>query len=259
MTTPPEPTPDHEPAPAPGDEPTRARGGAPDGSAGSSPSGPPRGAPSDGARVPVLTDADADADAGTGTTPGPGPGPGPASRVRRFWSVRRIPAAVLAALVLGGAGLLLYDVAAVRADRTAMAWRRELADGLATRPLDDTWVVVGAAVAVVLGLWLLILAATPGLRAILPMRREHADVRAGLDREAAALALRDRAMEVSGVQSVRVRVGRSKVAVKAASHFRALDEVRADVEAAVAAGVDELALAHPPALTVRVARPPRKA
>ncbi|OKJ51379.1 hypothetical protein AMK27_34080 [Streptomyces sp. CB02009] len=257
MTTPPEPPPDHEPAPAPGDEPTRARGGAPDGAAGSSPSGPPRGAPSDGAPVPVLTDADADA--GTGPTPDPGTGPGPASRVRRFWSVRRIPAAVLAALVLGGAGLLLYDVAAVRAGRTAMAWRRELAAGLATRPLDDTWVVVGAAVAVVLGLWLLILAATPGLRAILPMRREHADVRAGLDREAAALALRDRAMEVSGVQSVRVRVGRSKVAVKAASHFRELDEVRADVEAAVAAGVDELALAHPPALTVRVARPPRKA
>ncbi|MFE5659762.1 DUF6286 domain-containing protein [Streptomyces sp. NPDC056517] len=245
MTTPPEPPPDHEPAPAPGDEPTRARGGDPDAPPGSHPDGGPG--------VPVLTDPDPDPGAGAD------PDPAPAPRVRRFWAVRRIPAAVLAALVLGGAGLLLYDVAAVRADRTAMAWRRELADGLATRPLDDTWVVVGAAVAVALGLWLLILAATPGLRAVLPMRREHADVRAGLDREAAALALRDRAMEVSGVQSVRVRVGRAKVAVKAVSHFRALDEVRADVETVLAAGVDELALAHPPALTVRVARPPRKA
>ncbi|WP_328945340.1 DUF6286 domain-containing protein [Streptomyces sp. NBC_00250] len=196
-----------------------------------------------------------------------GPAPGgvpvladaaPTPPVRRFWAVRRIPAGVLAALVLGGAGLLLYDVAAVRADRTAMAWRRELADGLSTRPLDDTWVVVGAAVAVVLGIWLLILAATPGLRAVLPMRREHADVRAGLDREAAALALRDRAMEVSGVQAVRVRMGRTKVSVRAASHFRALDEVRTDVETALATGIDELGLAHPPALTVRVARPPRK-
>ncbi|MCX5225404.1 DUF6286 domain-containing protein [Streptomyces sp. NBC_00233] len=252
MTTPPEPSPDHEPAPAPGDEPTRARGSDPGSPPGSRRDAPP-GSRSGG--VPVLADADADADADTDTDTHPTPTP----RVRRFWSVRRIPAAVLAALVLGGAGLLLYDVAAVRADRTAMAWRRELADGLATRPLDDTWVVVGAAVAVVLGLWLLILAATPGLRAVLPMRREHADVRAGLDREAAALALRDRAMEVSGVQSVRVRVGRAKVAVKAVSHFRALDEVRADVETALAAGVDELALAHPPALTVRVARPPRKA
>ncbi|MFE0645858.1 DUF6286 domain-containing protein [Streptomyces sp. NPDC058877] len=182
----------------------------------------------------------------------------PGVPVRRFWAVRRIPAALLAAVLLGATGLLLYDVAAVRADRSAMAWRRELADALATRPLDDTAIVIGAAVAVLLGLWLLVLASTPGLRAVLPMRREHADLRAGLDREAAALTLRDRAMEVSGVQSVRVRVGRAKVAVRAVSHFRALDEVRADVEAVLASGVDELGLAHPPAVTVRVARPPRK-
>ncbi|MGW6395962.1 DUF6286 domain-containing protein [Streptomyces sp. NPDC055103] len=178
--------------------------------------------------------------------------------VRRFWAVRRIPAAVVAAVVLGGAGLLLYDVAAVRADRSAMAWRRELADALATKPLDSATVVTGAALAVLLGAWLLILAATPGLRAVLPMRRQHDDVRAGLDREAAALALRDRAMEVSGVQSVRVRVGRAKVGVRAVSHFRALDEVRADVETVLTTGVEELGLARPPALAVRVTRPPRK-
>ncbi|MFE7548953.1 DUF6286 domain-containing protein [Streptomyces gardneri] len=178
--------------------------------------------------------------------------------VRRFWAVRRIPAAVLAAVVLGGAGLLLYDVAAVRADRSAMAWRREFTDVLASKPLDSAGVVIGAVLAVLLGVWLLILAATPGLRAVLPMSRRHADVRAGLDREAAALVLRDRAMEVSGVQSVQVRVGRSKVGVRAVSHFRALDEVRTDVENVLATGVDELGLAHPPALTVRVTRPPRK-
>ncbi|MEU1226027.1 DUF6286 domain-containing protein [Streptomyces sp. NPDC005828] len=208
----------------------------------------------------MTTTPEPDASAPPGSEPDPDPAPtdAPAPHVRRFWAVRRIPAAVLAAVVLGGAGLLLYDVAAVRADRPAMAWRRKLADGLATRPLDDVAIVVGAAVAVVLGLWLLILAATPGLRGILPMRREHTDVRAGLDRKAAALTLRDRVMEVSGVQSVRVRVGRAKVAVRAVSHFRALDEVRADVEAVLATGVDELGLAHPPARTVRVARPPRK-
>ncbi|MFH8622412.1 DUF6286 domain-containing protein [Streptomyces vietnamensis] len=200
------------------------------------------------------------------TTPEPAPAAGPGTdapaahvpHVRRFWSVRRIPAALLAAVVLGGAGLLLYDVAAVRADRSAMAWRRELAHALATRPLDDVVIVAGAAVAVVLGIWLLVLAATPGLRAVLPMRREHTDVRAGLDREAAALTLRDRVMEVSGVQSVRVRVGRAKVAVRAVSHFRALDEVRADVETVLAGAVAELGLARPPAMRVRVARPTRK-
>ncbi|MFI8325679.1 DUF6286 domain-containing protein [Streptomyces sp. NPDC085529] len=179
-------------------------------------------------------------------------------RVRRFWSVRRIPAALLAAAVLGGAGLLLYDVAAVRADHSAMSWRRELADELATRPLDSATTLAVAGAVVLLGVWLLVLAATPGLRAVLPMRRAHPDLRAGLDRDAAALALRDRAMEVSGVQSVKVRVGRAKVDVRAVSHFRPLDDVRADVQTALTAGVEELGLAHAPALTVRVARPSKK-
>ncbi|MFD7324555.1 DUF6286 domain-containing protein [Streptomyces sp. NPDC059875] len=186
------------------------------------------------------------------------PVPVPVPKARRFWAVRRIPAALLALLILGGAGLLLYDVAAVRADRTAMAWRRETADELATRPLDNAWVLAGAIVAVLLGAWLLLLASTPGLRAVLPMRRDHADVRAGLDRDAAALTLRDRAMEVSGVQSVRVRMRRKKVAVRAVSHFRELDKVRADVTGVLTAGIEELGLARPPALTVRVGRPPRK-
>ncbi|MGW2205796.1 DUF6286 domain-containing protein [Streptomyces sp. NPDC001774] len=204
-------------------------------------------------------------DTGTGTDPASAPedppsepAKPPAPRARRFWAVRRIPAALLALIILGGAGLLLYDVAAVRADRTAMSWRSELADELATRPLDDTWLRAGAGLAALIGVWLLILAATPGLRAVLPMRRDHADVRAGLDRDAAALTLRDRAMEVSGVQSVRVRMKRRKVAVRAVSHFRELDEVRADVESALGTGIDELGLARPPALTVRVGRPLKK-
>ncbi|WP_329624196.1 DUF6286 domain-containing protein [Streptomyces sp. NBC_01255] len=230
MTTTPDPPPDPD---APLDKAAPPHGAsASDGPSASDGAGPPDS-------VPVLPGA-----------------AGP--RVRRFWAVRRIPAAALAAVVLGGAGLLLYDVAAVRAERSAMAWRHELADALASKPLDTAAVLIGAAVAVLLGVWLLILAATPGLRAVLPMRREHVDVRAGLDREAAALALRDRAMEVSGVQSVRVRVGRAKVGVRAVSHFRVLDEVRTDVESVLATGVDELGLAHAPALTVRVTRPPRK-
>ncbi|MFE5731352.1 DUF6286 domain-containing protein [Streptomyces sp. NPDC056528] len=202
------------------------------------------------------------------TTPAPAPSPAreeekpdrtaPAARARRFWAVRRVPAALLAAAVLGGAGLLLYDVAAVRADHSAMAWRKETAHGLATEPLDSTWVLAGASLAALLGLWLLFLALTPGLRSVLPMRRDHPDVRAGLDRRAAALILRDRAMEVSGVQSAKVRVRRSRATVRAVSHFRDLDEVRADLERAVTTGVDELGLARSPASKVRVARPPRK-
>ncbi|MFC9248895.1 DUF6286 domain-containing protein [Streptomyces sp. NPDC057136] len=179
-------------------------------------------------------------------------------RAGRFWSARRIPAAVVALVVLGGAGLLLYDVAAVRADHPAMQWRRSLADELAERPVDDVWVLTGAAVAAALGLWLILLAATPGLRDLLPMRRDHVDVRAALDRTAAAMVLRDRAVEVAGVQSVRVRMGRSKVAVRAVSHFRELDDVRADLDSVLGTGIKELGLARPPSLSVHVRRPAKK-
>ncbi|MER0245135.1 DUF6286 domain-containing protein, partial [Streptomyces sp. HSW2009] len=157
----------------------------------------------------------------------------------------------------GASGLLLYDVAAVRADRTAMRWRRRLGDELASRPLDDVWVVTGAAVAVALGLWLLVLALTPGRRGVLPMRPDPR-VRAGLDRSAAALVLRDRAMAVPGVRTVRVDAGRRRVTVRAQAHFRELDEVRSDLDAALDDGIRRLGLARRPGLRVQVRRPTKR-
>ncbi|MEW2634430.1 DUF6286 domain-containing protein [Streptomyces sp. NPDC048389] len=176
----------------------------------------------------------------------------------RFWSLRRVPAALLALVVLGGAGLLLYDVASVRADRPAMAWRRAAADHLAEWRLNEIAVLAAAGAVMLIGLWLVVLAVTPGLRSLLPMRRDRAHLRAGLHRDAAALVLRDRAMEVPGVQTVRVRMGRSRASVRARAHFRDLDAVRADLDAALGAGLKELGLAHAPALAVHVGRPPAR-
>ncbi|MFF3738245.1 DUF6286 domain-containing protein [Streptomyces sp. NPDC002566] len=190
--------------------------------------------------------------------PDAGPGPAPTARGGRFWSARRVPAALVALPLLVLAGALLYDVAAVRAHRPALRARRELARQLAERPLDDTWVLVGAGVAAALGLWLVLLAVTPGMRRVLPMRRTHPDVRAGLHRGAAALVLRDRAMEVAGVQSVRVHAGRRKADVHAVSHFRDLDDVRADLDTVLGDAIRGLGLARPPALSVRVRRLGRK-
>ncbi|MEU6389907.1 DUF6286 domain-containing protein [Streptomyces sp. NPDC046939] len=179
-------------------------------------------------------------------------------RTGRFWSARRVPATLAALVLLGGIGILLYDIASVRAGRPGMQWRRTLARELAERPLDDTAVLIGAGVAAALGLWLFLLALTPGLRGMLPMRRVHPEVRAGLHRDAAAMVLRDRAMEVPGVQSVKVRVKRAKAKVRAVSHFRELDEVRGDLDAALGDSVRGLGLSHDPRLSVRVARPGKK-
>ncbi|WP_415954143.1 DUF6286 domain-containing protein [Streptomyces sp. KLOTTS4A1] len=175
----------------------------------------------------------------------------------RLWSVRRIPAGVLALLLAAGAGLLLYDLASVRAGRTAMTWRRELAEQLARRPLDDGWVLAAAWLAVLLGAGLLVCAAAPGHRSALPMRDDSGEVRAWLDTGAAALVLRERALGVEGVRSVRVRVRRSKVDVRAVAPLHALDDVRADLDAALGAGLGSLGLVAGPALSVTVARPGR--
>lgn len=182
----------------------------------------------------------------------------PGGRAGRFWSGRRIPAALLALIVLGGAGLLLYDIAAVRADHPAMRWRRSVADDLASRHLDDVWVLAGSALAAALGLWLLLLALTPGLRALLPMSRHHPGVRAGLDRTAAARVLRDRAVKVSGVQSARVKTSRRKATVRALSHFRELDDVKAELDTVLRTAISEMGLARPLGLSVRVRRPAKK-
>jgi hypothetical protein len=208
-------------------------------------------------RLPVIEKA-ADTGGEYEAPPVPDAGAGGAGGSGRFWSARRVPAGIVALLLLVVAGAFLYDIAAVRANRDALFWRRELARQLAERPLDDIWVLVGAGVTAAAGLWLIVLAATPGLRAVLPMRRPHADVRAGLHRAAAATVLRDRAMEVAGVQSVRVRMRRTRADVRAVSHFRELDDVHVDLNATLGEAVDGLGLDRPPTLSVRVARPGRK-
>ncbi|MFJ7766903.1 DUF6286 domain-containing protein [Streptomyces sp. NPDC097107] len=216
----------------------------------------PQGTEGSTRRLPVMEPVmEKEPAAGSGPPSDPAPGSGPAGR---FWSARRVPAGIVALLLLLVAGAFLYDVVAVRAGRSALGWRRDLARQLAERPLDDTWVLVGAGVAAALGLWLLVLALTPGLRKVLPMRRTRPDVRAGLHRDAAATVLRDRAMEVAGVQSARVRMRRRKARVRALSHFRELDDVRTDLDGALDDAVRGLGLARPPAVSLRVARPGRK-
>ncbi|MCZ9352148.1 DUF6286 domain-containing protein [Streptomyces mutabilis] len=217
----------------------------------------PQGTEGSTRRLPVMEPGTEQEAPGGGSARPPGPDTA-GGAAGRFWSARRVPAGIVALLVLLLVGAFLYDIAAVRTGRSALAPRRELARQLAERPLDDTWVLVGAGVAAALGLWLLVLALTPGLRKVLPMRRTLPDVRAGLHRDAAATVLRDRAMEVAGVQSARVRMRRRKARVRALSHFRELDDVRTDLDGVLDDAVRGLGLARPPAVSVRVARPGRK-
>ncbi|MEU1007192.1 DUF6286 domain-containing protein [Streptomyces sp. NPDC005890] len=192
-----------------------------------------------------------------------GPGPGPTARERgsghrthRPWSARRLPAVLVASVILLAALAALVDVIAVRAGHPAAAWRRHLADELAARSVDDVWILTGAAVAAAVGLWLIVLALTPGLRRWLPLR-SPADcprLRASLDRDGAAGLLRDAAMRVAGVGAARVRVRRHRITAHAEVRFRDPRQVKDDLTTVLGEERDRLALARPPRITVRVRR-----
>ncbi|MFD6228721.1 DUF6286 domain-containing protein [Streptomyces sp. NPDC060232] len=178
----------------------------------------------------------------------PARGVGP---TRRPWSARRIPAALTALVVAAASGALLFDIGRVRAGGNAAAWRTSLAYELAARPLDDVWMQVGAAALTLLGLWLIVLALTPGLRHRYPLESPDARVRAVLDRDAAVLLLRDAALRVPGVSGAKVRMRRHRVAARADVRFRSPAEVRADLVGTLREQIDRLGLADPPGLSVR--------
>ncbi|WP_329191810.1 MULTISPECIES: DUF6286 domain-containing protein [unclassified Streptomyces] len=202
---------------------------------------------------PVRTEQPGTDDAAAGATGQPARHPpgteqpgGGVVRGRRPWSARRIPAALVALVVAGAAVLVLVDVIRVRVGRSAAAWRTSLARELATRPLDDVWIRIGAVVVALLGLWLIVLALTPGLRRRLPLNSSDADVRAVLDRGAATVFLRDAALRVPGVSRATIHLGRRRLAARAEVRFRDPSEVRADVSTALREQLDRLGLANPP-------------
>jgi uncharacterized protein DUF6286 len=177
---------------------------------------------------------------------------------RRRWAVRRVPAVVAASLILLGAGALLFEAVWVHTGHHATAWWTTLTDEFATRPVNDVWILTGAAVAAALGLCLIVLALTPGLRRQLTLRvpaNGHRRTSAVLDRKGAALLLRDTAMRVPGVSSARVRVHRRRVTVRVDARFGDTTDIKDELSEAVGrAEHDQLALAHSPRLAVHVRR-----
>ncbi|MFH9350152.1 DUF6286 domain-containing protein [Kitasatospora sp. NPDC017646] len=140
------------------------------------------------------------------------PGVGSARKVPRLRAGRAATAAVVATVVLVAAGALLYDVVAVRAGQPARRWRAQFADELATRHLDDPWVLIGAGGSVLLGGWLLWLAIAPGLRRWLVLR-PYGGTGAAIERAGIEHLLTDRAAGLTGIDHLRIRVGRRRVRV----------------------------------------------
>lgn len=182
-----------------------------------------------------------------------------AGRAHRPWSQRRLPVGVLTLLAAVVCGVLLYDVVSVHAAGQAPAgWRVRLMEWLGTHgPFGGTTSGVLVAIAVfALGVWLLVLALTPGRRGVLPMRPPLPGVRAALDRRAVAVLLRDAVTGVPGVGRVRVRVGRRTARVRAGLEFGELEGARRAVTEAAGTTTAKLGLAGTLRLRVHLGTAP---
>ncbi|MFH8561729.1 DUF6286 domain-containing Asp23/Gls24 family envelope stress response protein [Streptomyces sp. NPDC017988] len=180
-------------------------------------------------------------------------------RARRPWSQRRALVGVLAFACAGVCGLFLYDVVSVHAaGRPPARWRDRLMEWLATHgPDGGAWPGVALAAAVfLLGVWLLVLALTPGRRRELPMAGASPGVRAVLDRRVVAVLLRDAVAELPGITRVRVRVGRRGARVRAGLAFGPLESARRAVAETAEEALAACGLARPPRLRVRVRAEP---
>ncbi|MFD4634129.1 DUF6286 domain-containing Asp23/Gls24 family envelope stress response protein [Streptomyces sp. NPDC058284] len=180
-------------------------------------------------------------------------------RVRRPWSQRRLPVGALALAAAAVCGVLLYDLLAVHAaGRPPAPWRADLTKWLTAHgPAGSAWPGLAAALAVFgLGVWLLVLAVTPGLRGRLPMREPLPEIRAVLDRSAAAALLRDAVSELPGTTRVRVDVGRRRVRVRAGLAFGHLEAARAELTGAVERTLASWGLGRTPRYRVRLRADP---
>ncbi|MFI5765745.1 DUF6286 domain-containing protein [Streptomyces sp. NPDC051563] len=207
--------------------------------------------------------SDAGSDAGPGVARGPAPdrAPGPApdrsagKAPGRPWSGRRLPVAGVAALVLAGAGSLLWDAAVAQGQGTGGGtWRRQLTGWLTGHGPAETspW---AAAVLALAGLWLITLALTPGRRRDLVLVAPGPAARAVISRRSAARLIHaGLTARLPGLTRARVRVSRRRLTVRAelACAGEAKLREREAVTQAVTAAARDLDLAAPLRTSVRV-------
>ncbi|MFD7576751.1 DUF6286 domain-containing protein, partial [Streptomyces sp. NPDC059810] len=126
---------------------------------------------------------------------------------------------------------------------------------------DPRWIGAGAALAA-LGVVLVVLALTPGMRRWLPLVRPDGDTRAAIDRSSVGLLLRDAVLGVDGVSRVEVRSGRRRRRVRVLVAHGSTDGARQAAEWSASAALSGIGLGRPGRLSVTSApdkqwRPPK--
>lgn len=114
-------------------------------------------------------------------------------------------------------------------------------------------VLAGAGVLAALGLLLLGIALTPGTPDVLPLARGVLSLDTGVTRNSLAAALRSAAVDVDGVDKVRLKLTGARVTATVGTPLRGPGTLRKDVTAAIAARLDDIGPTRRPRVRVRVA------
>ncbi|MFG2623092.1 DUF6286 domain-containing protein [Streptomyces sp. NPDC048507] len=186
------------------------------------------------------------------------PADSPAGRTpRRWWSPRRVPMALLVLLAGSACAAVTADVIRVHAlGVPAAAWRTDTVEWLAGHRPGDLAVTGAALGAAAAGLWLLVLALTPGRRGRLSVTARAPRQSVAVDRSAVASLVRDAAGDVEGIETVRVRAGRRRLSVRARLAFGDREDAAEQVTAAAQGVLSSCLLRRAPRLRVTVSPQP---
>ncbi|MFF3492156.1 DUF6286 domain-containing protein [Streptomyces sp. NPDC002795] len=171
----------------------------------------------------------------------------------RWWSQRRLPTALLALAAATACGVLAVDMFRVHvAHRPAASWRADTVRWLERHGPDTPVVGIAAGALALLGFLMIALAVSPGRRGLLTLTSPDAHLLAAMDRTAIALVVRDAVGDVPGISTVRVRVRRRRVVVRAQLAFGDGAIVRRDIQVAAHGVLDGCCLRRPLRLRVKV-------
>ncbi|MFD4790191.1 DUF6286 domain-containing Asp23/Gls24 family envelope stress response protein [Streptomyces sp. NPDC058459] len=172
---------------------------------------------------------------------------------RRWWARRGLPLGVLVLLATLTCGALATDLILVHAGhRPAALWRTGALHWLYAHGPGEPPVTAAALGCALLGVWLIVLAVTPGRRGLLTAHSPAPATQVAVDRAAVAALLRDAAAATDGVDTVAVRVRRRRATVRAALAFGDRAATREQITDAARRALTECGLRRPLRLRVAV-------
>lgn len=166
---------------------------------------------------------------------------------------RTVAAVFVATLLLLTAGFVAWQAILIQTGQNLYGVNASgVAERLHRTPWDDPGVVISAAVATAVGLWLVVLAVVPPKRRFVQLRQADPQVVAGISRRHLRRALDGAAQRVDGVSAAETRVGRGTATIAVTSHLSMTGGLARSVQEAIDEYLRLLDPVEPVAVRVRL-------